>query len=764
MKKLLSFLLITGLILLSPGTDFYLALGQTKKTAAPVVPSAASVQNIYLSDIVISLPLSIPTYPSFDFPLADKIYFPAPISLPVTKKISPSKTLSKPIQPLGTSKIDSAFESPYQPAVRRAVSMAKALGTLSQEEVAVAVPPSSSLLLVRKLKRFAGNTRSVVRQVGKLVRGDEEIKPLMKPYHRQFHLAVGLQALSALLGISKAFLVGALLDAAVSAGQTGLTAHVGSLLLFSSLLTGFYFTGLFVQRKNIILSGGGDLGVIEAGLVRDIWVGLYRHTLNLEMDFHMKQDSTALAARFKDDVEFLGAKNIGIRTPLLAYALSLGLGTFLMFKTSFILSALAFSVVPLLGIINGVFGQKLSVVYLKFSNLRADLARFTQQVLSLVDIVKVFGRVDQEGDRFAEKADDLVRVGAQDAKLRATSHALSSSLTDLFTKYLVYIIGGFIAVSSGMSMGSVISFALYAKLIKPAFDGFSMSWQQFKQYEGGTQVIREIYRRTPAIQDASDAVDLPSIKGRVRFEEVSFSYAKDGSTEPILRDVSFETRPGQVIALVGEKGSGKSSILKLLLRLWDMDGGRITIDGHDIRKVKLKSLSSQMALVPQDTKLFHGSIRYNMLYGSEGVTGEELEAAIRMAKADFVFDEGRFPQGLETHVGEMGNLLSGGERQRVAIVRAILRRPKILVLDEATSALDNESERLVQQALDNLMHEHANRPTMFVVAHRLTTIQNADLILVLDKGQIVERGTHRALMRKKGRYYQQWMASLEEKK
>jgi ABC-type multidrug transport system fused ATPase/permease subunit len=336
---------------------------------------------------------------------------------------------------------------------------------------------------------------------------------------------------------------------------------------------------------------------------------------------------------------------------------------------------------------------------------------------------------------------------------------MSSSLTDFFTRHLIYIAGAWaVAAAFGLTLGQIAMMTFFAAFVKDAFDGLASKWMDFKQARGETEVVRE-WLDEPLAVDAPGAVPLAPGRGAISFENISFHYG-EGHEEPILSDLNLRIEPGTTVALVGASGSGKSTVLKLLQGLWSPQQGRVLIDGMDQAQATRASIAQAIAKVPQETRLFDSSIRYNMTYGSPDVSDADLKAAMHAARADFVDDKDQFPQGLDTPVGEGGAKLSGGQRQRVAIVRALLKKPRILLLDEATSALDKKTEREIQETLDSLTSgESGLKPTTLVVAHNLTTVMGADTIVVFEKGRVVEQGTHAELLARNGVYAELWRAS-----
>jgi len=322
-----------------------------------------------------------------------------------------------------------------------------------------------------------------------------------------------------------------------------------------------------------------------------------------------------------------------------------------------------------------------------------------------------------------------VRISAVLAPIIGFMAFMSITITLWFGSYEV--------IQGRLSPGDLIAYLIYTMLVAGPIAAVSGLYGQFQAALGATQRLFEFLDIRADIADAPDAVPLPEIVGRVAFEQVSFEYE---SAIPVLYDVSLTVKPGQVVALVGPSGAGKTTLVNLIPRFYDVTAGRITIDGYDIRQVTGLSLRQQIGIVPQEAVLFSDTIAENIRYGKLDATQAEIAAAAKAANAhEFIVS---MPQGYDTRVGERGIKLSGGQRQRLAIARAILKNPRILILDEATSSLDSEAEHLVQEALERLMKSR----TTFVIAHRLSTIVNADWILVLDRGRIVEQDTHAQLL------------------
>jgi ATP-binding cassette subfamily B protein len=357
-------------------------------------------------------------------------------------------------------------------------------------------------------------------------------------------------------------------------------------------------------------------------------------------------------------------------------------------------------------------------------------------------VVKAFAQEHAEIARFDRANARWFDLNAQFARLQAIDIPMLDLIANIGTVLIIWY-GGLLAIRGTISIGELVAFSTYlGQLVQPV-RRLGTIIPAIAQATASGERIFEILDAESAVRDAPDAVALPPVRGHVRFEGVSFSYFR---RHRVLNEISFEARPGQVIALLGATGSGKSSIISLIPRFYDPTAGRITIDGYDLRHVTLNSLRDQISTVLQETTLFAAPVRENIAFGRPDADDQAIEAAARAAQAHAFIAE--LPDGYDTYVGERGVMLSGGQRQRVAIARALLKDPRILILDDATASVDTQTEQLIQQALRLLMQGR----TSFVIAQRLSTLRAADLILVLEGGRVAARGTHEQLLETSGLY------------
>jgi ATP-binding cassette, subfamily B, bacterial len=549
----------------------------------------------------------------------------------------------------------------------------------------------------------------------------------------------------------------------------------------------------------IIPSLGGGLSVIQRrlnaaigeGVIYDLRLALYTHLQRMSLRFFTHTKIGELMSRLNNDV--VGAQNaisntiVAIITNLIQTIAVLSV----MLALEWRLTIVSIIILPLFIIVARKLGSRLRDIARRAMQSNAQMNAMMNETLAIGGalLVKLFGRTQIEIDRFNDRAVKVRDIGIQRAVVGVTFFAIIGLLSAVGTA-LVYGVGGYLVIQGAFTVGTIVAFGAYLTSLYVSLQGLSNAPVEFATSVVSFERVFEVIDLPLDIVEKSDAVILKDIHGHLHFENVSFNYEIDESQllsdvrrfdsmasvdaalsgdnhghgekkpqadppanqietqarEDALTNLSFEAAPGQLIALVGPSGAGKTTITYLIPRLYDPSSGHITIDGHDLKDVTLDSLSHQIGMVTQETHLFHDTIRTNLLYAKLDATQEEVESAARAANIhDFI---SQLPDGYDTIVGERGYRLSGGEKQRIALARVILKDPAILVLDEATSHLDSESEALIQEALKHVM---VNR-TSIVIAHRLSTIHAADQILVIDRGQIVERGTHDGLLEQKGVY------------
>ena len=486
------------------------------------------------------------------------------------------------------------------------------------------------------------------------------------------------------------------------------------------------------------------LGIEGYRIVARLRSQVQKHMLELPVRFFDRAKSGELASRVMEDVA--GVANL-VGTGFVQFvggAISTGAILFFLVRIDLIMTLLA--VVPLAGFawVSTRTSKKLRSAFLERRKLKGEVTGRLAEGLGGIRTVKGLNATETEGRAFHANAMKILARSATTMKLSGILTSGSTFCTGL-AGVLVLVYGGELVVSGQITTGELVSFTVFlAMLVTPVSQIAAVS-AQVSDTVAGLERTTELLSWPQEGEDSRRAVTMPEVQGHLVFEDVHFSYEAD---QPVLRGVGFEAQPGTVVALVGSSGAGKSTVTTLAAAFQTPDQGRVLVDGIDLRDVKLASYRRQLGLVLQDDFLFDGTILENMRFGRPSASEAEVRAAAEHARVNEFSD--RFPDGLETVIGERGVKLSGGQRQRMAIGRAMLADPRILILDEATSSLDTESEALIQESLAELM---GGRTTL-VAAHRLSTIQRADLILVMENGQIVERGKHDTLMEQGGRYHQ----------
>jgi len=493
-------------------------------------------------------------------------------------------------------------------------------------------------------------------------------------------------------------------------------------------------------------------GFVGHRMTTDFRIEFFSHIQSLSLRFFQERRVGEILSRMNNDISVIQNALISIPVALLRQSITLIGAMAIILYLNWKLTGLILLILPPLMIFARVFGKRLRIFSEKLQDQVAQAVVVLEEVASSIKIVKSFTRENYERERFKKEIETAFERAVDKLKISSFFGPFILGLTFMVSAVLIWY-GGYQVMSGVTTPGELAAFFLYALIVAGPIGTFVRLYTQIQEASGAIRRVYEILDTAPAIDNPENPIFLENITGRIQFENVSFGYRQEFK---ILHNISFDVQPGQTVALVGPSGAGKSTVIKLLHRFFDVSQGSIRLDEHDIRSLDRKSFLNQIALVPQETLLFGGTVKENILYGKLDATDQELEDAARKANAhDFIVG---LENGYETIVGEKGAKLSGGERQRIAIARAILKDPKILVLDEATSSLDNRSEALIQEAVEKLMEGR----TTFIVAHRLSTIHKADQIIVLEKGRVVETGQHEKLMNNKNLYYNLYKLKMQD--
>lgn len=581
------------------------------------------------------------------------------------------------------------------------------------------------------------------------------------PYKKAIWLLLLTIILDAVIGAANPLIYRAIIDSGIGGHRPGLITVLALLI-----------AALALVDAGVELVGRWFSATIGEGLIYDLRARVFGHVQRMPIAFFTRTQTGALITRLNNDI--LGAQQAftGTLSAVVSNLLSVAIVLGAMFYLSWQITLMALVLLPIFILPARWMGKRLQAITRESYALNAQMnTTMTERFnVSGALLVKLFGRPQEENDAFRSRARRVADIGVQSA-MYARVFFVSLTLVASLATALVYGYGGHLAVDGALQVGTVVALTAYLNRLYGPLTALSNVQVDVMTALVSFERVFEVLDLEPAIVDAPDAVALPPTANTIEFDEVGFRYPTAGEVslaslesvavldtapeKPVLHDVSFRAEPGQLVALVGPSGAGKTTITSLVTRMYDVQHGAVRIDGHDVREVTLGSLRTVVGVVTQDAHMFHDSVRANLTYAQPNAGDSELWAALDAAQIGALVRT--LPDGLDTVVGERGYRLSGGEKQRLAIARLLLKAPSIVVLDEATAHLDSESELAVQRALKIALSGR----TSVVIAHRLSTIREADQILVVDDGRVVERGRHDELLAAGGLYAELYRTQFE---
>ena len=595
--------------------------------------------------------------------------------------------------------------------------------------------------------RLAG-TLLMFRDIWRILRGEDQrarkvrwMLGLLRPYRKQVWLMMGALVVATAAGLAPPYLAGAAIDDGITARDSGALTMIVVVFLVSALL---YWGASYAQTYLV--------GWVGQRALQDLRMRIYQHLQSMSIGFFTRRKAGVLISRLTNDVQALDSLVTDGIVTLFQSTLTLVSVVVILLFLDVPLALVVFLTFPLLFVASVIFRVASAGAYRATREKIANITAYLQETLSGVRIVRTFGQERRHVNRMTELNEENREVNMRTVYLNAAYFPAVELLSAVGTAAII-LYGGYRALDGEVAVGVVVAFIGY---LNAFFDPIQQISQLYTTYQQGMAALDKIFDlldTRPDMVDKPNAIDPGEIRGEIVLDDVWFSYAGGGDAREVSEDdewamkgIDLTIPAGQTVALVGETGAGKSTLAKLVARFYDPQRGRVLVDGHDLRDLDSGALRSRLGIVPQEGYLFSGTIRENVAFGRPDASEEEIRAAVRAVGAEpFV---ARLPNGLETEIGERGVQLSAGQRQLVSFARALLAEPRILILDEATSNVDVRTERVIETALERLLHGR----TAIVIAHRLSTIRRAGKIVVLERGEIVEAGTHDELIAAGGAY------------